>query len=283
MKTIKTFGNLAEAGFASSLLEAAGIPAALADEESFQMVAGLGMQGIRLQVEDADCERALKVLAEGPDAADREVESSPTSPISQDQNNGNGKIPTALFVAAAALLVLLAITLRQVSENRRAARMEPADEKYETDENHDGHPDHFYIYRNGVVATASIDRNADGKIDAWEFYDREGKIERMELDENFDGRPDVWHSYKNGMVESTRCDVDYNGRPDWFATYENGIVVRMDCRPNESSVVVRRKIYEHGVLREEWVDENQDGVFDYKILVDPFGARSERIPIHAAK
>ena len=283
MKTIKTFGNLAEAGFACSLLEAAGIPAALADEESFQMVAGLGMMGIRLQVEDADFERALKVLAEGPDAADREVESSPASPISQDQNNGNGKIPTGLFVAAAAVLVLLAITLRQVAENRRAARLEPADEKYETDENHDGRPDHFYIYRNGVIATARIDRNADGKIDEWETYDREGKIEHAEVDTNYDGRPDVWYFYKNGLVESERRDSDFNGRPDWFITFENGLAVRADCRPNESNIVVRREIYAHAAIREEWVDENQDGIFDYKILVDPFGARSERIPIHAAK
>ena len=280
MKTIKTFGNLAEAGFACSLLEAAGIPAALADEESFQMVAGLGMQGIRLQVEDADCERALRVLAEGPAGVDQ---AATVTPVSPDEAEPQRRIPVGPFLAAAAVLVLLVIVLRQAAENRRASRMEAADQTSETDENHDGRPDHFYIYRNGVIATAHIDRNADGKIDAWEFYDREGKIERMELDENFDGRPDVWIAYRNGVVVSAQFDTDYNGHPDWFATYENGIVVRMDCRPNESSVVVRREIYEHGVLREEWVDENQDGVFDYKILVDPFGARSERIPIHAAK
>ena len=280
MKTIKTFGNLAEAGFASSLLEVAGIPAALADEESFQMVAGMGMLGIRLQVEDADFERALLVLAKGPAGVDREAAATPVSPDSAEPPR---RIPVGPFLAAAAVLVLLVIVLRQAAENRRMSRLEAVDQTSETDENHDGRPDHFYVYRNGVIATAHIDRNADGKIDEWETYDREGKIERMELDENFDGRPDVWFSYKKGMVESERCDVDFNGRPDWFVTFENGIVVRMDCRPNESSVVVRREIYEHGVLREEWVDENQDGIFDYKILVDPFGAKSERIPLHAMK
>src|SRR5262245_51503271 len=34
MKTVKTFGNLADAGFAHSLLESAGIPAFIADEQS---------------------------------------------------------------------------------------------------------------------------------------------------------------------------------------------------------------------------------------------------------
>ena len=244
------------------------------------MVAGLGMMGIRLQVEDADCERALRVLAEGPDAADREAA---TAPVSMDKAEPQGTIPTGLFVAAAAVLVLLAITLRQVAENRRAARMEPADQTNEYDDNHDGRPDHFYIYRNGVLSRAEIDRNADGKIDEWRFYDRRGKIERVEVDTNYDGRPDVWRFYKNDLVESEQRDADFNGRPDWFITFENGLAVRANCRPNESNIVVRRKIYEHAEVREEWVDEDQDGVFDYKILIDPFGAMSERIPIHATK
>lgn len=280
MKTVKTFGNLAEAGFACSLLEAAGIPAVLADEQSFLMVAGLGMMGIRLQVDDADCERALRVLAEGPDGADREAA---TAPVSMDEAEPQGTIPTGLFVAAAAVLVLMIFAIHQAVENRRAERWQVADQTDEYDDNHDGRPDRFYIYRGGVLSRAEMDRNADGKIDAWEFYDREGKIQRAESDDNFDGRPDTWSSYKNGMIESWRCDVDYNGRPDWFGTYENSILVRLDCRSNESSIVVRRQIYEHGVLREEQVDENQDGIFDCKILVDPYGAKSERIPLHATQ
>lgn len=40
---------------------------------------------------------------------------------------------------------------------------------------------------------------------------------------------------------------------------------------------------EDGALTEEWVDENQDGIFDGKFLFDPFGARSDRIPIQSAK
>ena len=279
MKTLKTFGNLAEAGFASSLLEAAGIPAALADEESFQMVAGLGMQGIRLQVEDADFERALKVLAEGPAGVDCAAEAAPILP---DERTGKGGTPFGAYIAAAVVLAL-AFTVGRMVEKRRVQRWQPVDQTDASDENNDGRPDHFLIYRNGLLSRAEIDRNADDKIDEWEFYDREGKIERTESDDNFDGHPDTWGSYKNGMIESWRSDADYNGRPDWFATYENGIVAHMDCRPNESDIVVRRNIYKHGALCEELVDENQDGIFDYKILVDPFGAKSERIPIHSTK
>jgi hypothetical protein len=39
----------------------------------------------------------------------------------------------------------------------------------------------------------------------------------------------------------------------------------------------------NGDLREELVDEDRDGKFDYRILHDPFGGISERIPLGEAK
>lgn len=279
MKTVKTFGNLAEAGFASSLLEAAGIPASLADEQSFLMVGGMGMLGIRLQVEDADFERAAQVLAKGPDA---DVPTADDLPVLPEKREEPGRIPAALFFVAGAIFALMVFSVRQAAE-RRTGPMRAADQTYDYDYNHDGRPDHFLIYRSDVISRAEVDRNADGKIDEWETYDRDGTLERAELDDNFDGRPDAWSLYKNGMIESSRHDTNFDGRPDWFAIYENGMVARMDCRPNVSGVVVRRYIYGHGVLREEWVDENLDGIFDCKFLFDPFGVKSERIPIPPAK
>ncbi len=65
MKTVKTFTNLAEAGFAVSLLEAMGIPVFLAGEQSFLYVVGMANQGMRLQVEDSDHERAMRIVEEG--------------------------------------------------------------------------------------------------------------------------------------------------------------------------------------------------------------------------
>lgn len=280
MKTLRNFTNLAEAGFASSLLESVGIRASLADEQSFLLVAGMGPSGIRLQVEDQDFERAARVLAEGPDAL---IPTDDDSPVSSDESDTSGGIPAGLFVTAATALLLLAFAIHHVAENRLTERWRPDSETEDYDDNQDGHQDRSFIYRSGVLSRTEMDRNFDGRTDAWETFDHRGEIERGEQDDNFDGRPDAWFLYKNGRVANSRSDADFDGRPDWFGTYENGIVIRMDCRPNESSIVVRRDIYEYGGLREEWVDENQDGVFDYKILLDPFGKRSDRIPIQSPK
>ena len=277
MKTVKTFSSLYEAGFASSLLEASGIPALLADELTHQLVPGMAVAGIRLQVEDQDFERAVLILKEGPDA-----QVTPASLPPSEAPDGRGGIPLVVFGAFAVALVALALISIAYQEARRTARARSAVSTYTDDYNHDGKPDHFYTYRDGRISKSEVDRNFDGRIDQWEFYDHEGRPEHAESDENFDGRPDVWYFYENGSLVRSERDTDFNGQPDWFSFFRNGILVRSDCRPNGSKIVIRRLIYVNGVLREEWVDENEDGKFDYKILHDPFGRRSERIPIAPA-
>jgi hypothetical protein len=80
-----------------------------------------------------------------------------------------------------------------------------------------------------------------------------------------------------------RHDTDFNGVPNIFATYKNAVIAQVNVRSNGSAIVVRRYIYENSVLREEWADENNDRIFDYKNLHDPFGALSEHIPIEQGK
>ena len=61
MITIKTYQNLAEAEYAHSLLEAMGIRGFLHGEDAFQT--GLPLtDGVRLQVQEEDAQRALRVL-----------------------------------------------------------------------------------------------------------------------------------------------------------------------------------------------------------------------------
>ncbi len=65
MKTIRSYGNSAEANFARSLLESAGLQASLADELAYTMEPPLVPWGIRLQVPDEEVARALEILDQG--------------------------------------------------------------------------------------------------------------------------------------------------------------------------------------------------------------------------
>lgn len=62
MKTVRTFFNVAEAQFAKSVLETAGINAVLLDENMYTMGPMFAHAGVRLQVSEADMERAGQVL-----------------------------------------------------------------------------------------------------------------------------------------------------------------------------------------------------------------------------
>ena len=61
--TIRTYFNVAEAGFAQSLLESRGIQAFLHGENSYTMESVAALGGIRLQVPDAQVEEAQGMLA----------------------------------------------------------------------------------------------------------------------------------------------------------------------------------------------------------------------------
>jgi hypothetical protein len=223
MKTVKTFSNLAEAGFATSLLEAAGIPALLADEQSSALTPLVGVIGSRVQVADEDYERALHVLAEGPDA----VAPSPPHAIEAPARPSN--LPLGLFIAIIAGLSLFGIFGRKILKERDAGRTSSAVRTYDYDLNHDG-------------------------------------------------KPDEWATYRGEKIVSVKDDTDFDGKPDLFSRYENGSVVETAVRPGDSPIVVRKWLFRDGVLREEWEGGHADGTFDFKVLIDPFGARSERIP-----
>jgi len=64
MVTVRQYINPSEAELDKTLLEEAGIPVFLADENSMSIGYGGVLGGVRLQVEDADLERARHVLDE---------------------------------------------------------------------------------------------------------------------------------------------------------------------------------------------------------------------------
>ena len=65
MTTLRSYQNIGEAGFAQSLLEAAGIPAVL-EHEAAAVFAPMGVCAVRLQVPEENLAEADRILAEHP-------------------------------------------------------------------------------------------------------------------------------------------------------------------------------------------------------------------------
>ena len=245
--TLARFFNLMDAELLKTRLESHGIPVFLADEASFTAGYGPAAGALRLQVREADAVRAREVLGEAPTIElpdDFEVEGD--GPVAEPQRE-TPLVP--LVIGLAVLGALIAFF-----QTRRPAPRPPAVETYEQDSNGDGRSDAFYRYENGVLVETTGDAN-------------------------FDGRIDCWCTMKNGIPVSAKQDTDFNGVPDSFSTYVHGITQQTDIRPNGSPIVTCRFICRDGVLREEFVDDDEDGKFDRKIEYDPFSKPTATIDL----
>jgi hypothetical protein len=114
------------------------------------------------------------------------------------------------------------------------------------DDDDDGQPDGWEVYRDGRLYRREVDRDRDGVRDAFYDYvgeslvleqhdaDNDGRIDReiryqnrrrttAEEDLDRDGRPDVWYQYsvESGVELVTRIERDKQGRgrPDVFETF----------------------------------------------------------------
>jgi Putative prokaryotic signal transducing protein len=181
MTTLRTYGNLAEAGFAKSLLESAGIRAELADEHSYGLGYGVVVCELRLQVEEADLERARKVLEEGPDV--------PVSPAMEsagvDQGPGlarkGARFPAGIFVASGAADAWIEFQ-----------NGDPIIGKVDMDFN--GVPDEIYEYKDGLPIRSQIKPNDSSKPTRTRMYTHRMLAEEL-VDSDQDGKPDYRIKY----------------------------------------------------------------------------------------
>lgn len=65
----------------------------------------------------------------------------------------------------------------------------------------------------------------NGVIDAWEYRDAQGRIEKIEVSRRQDGVVDRWEYYRNDQLDRVEEDEDRDGRVDRWLTYDAGILV----------------------------------------------------------
>ena len=115
MTTIKTYASVIQADMDKSLLEAAGIEAFLADENSAAIGYGPIVEPLRLQVQDADAEKARNLLKEnmgGVPLSNDFVPPKDTPENVYDRKNLPPIRPIILLFLALIVLAFLAYLLR---------------------------------------------------------------------------------------------------------------------------------------------------------------------------
>ena len=126
------------------------------------------------------------------------------------------------------------------------------------------------IHEKRYTGIKACDTDGNGKPDIWYHY-QSGALTKSEEDRDGDGRVDIWWRYTNGIVSQAMRDADYNGKPDVTTYFLKGHMTEAEWRPNGAPVLVKKEIYRHESLAEEWMDDNGDGHFDRVIEYDWMG------------
>ncbi len=280
MVTLKRYSNLTEADEDKALLEAAGIPAFLAGENITTAGYGGILNELRLQVAEADLERARHVLGEhegfAPLPDDFVPPEEPPDDTASEKQSAVSNVVMCLLVLSVLFNIIFLLRYRD-------RHSYTGTQSY--DYNHDGHPDHWYHYQRSKIISSEQDRDFNGFPDVWWHYE-DGVVTRCEEDQNFDGKPDIWDSLRYGVTISSDADVDFDSIPDVHSTFVNGVLDE-SIWYTKAGNAFRHENYRHGVRYEELLDDDGDGWFDKRTTYDSLhrliGTESIHQPVPAPR
>jgi hypothetical protein len=107
--------------------------------------------------------------------------------------------------------------------------------RIEIDENEDGKVDRWEYYgANQKLDKVGFSRSDDGKPDAWAFEGAHGSIARVEISTNNDGKPNRTEFYENGTLSRAEEDTDGDTRVDKWEHYESGALVSVSFDTTKS-------------------------------------------------
>jgi hypothetical protein len=147
------------------------------------------------------------------------------------------------------------------------------------DYDQDGFNETNMIFKKGLLVEQQIDRNKDGRPDRFVYFIN-NVLNSEKYDDNFDGEIDGIVNHKDISRYTSKADLDYDGDFESFAEGKNGMLQEVIYKKN--GAVYKKILYSHGSINEEFIDHDQDGVFDEKRTYDFYNeivkkTESERI------
>ena len=117
------------------------------------------------------------------------------------------------------------------------------------DSNKNGKPDSFSYMDGTKVLRVEIDKDEDGKIDRWEYYGADSKLEKVGLSRANDGKVDEWvYQGSDGTVARIEISTKRDGRVGRTEFYEKGALVRTEDDTDGNGAIDKWETYSNGIL-----------------------------------
>jgi hypothetical protein len=135
------------------------------------------------------------------------------------------------------------------------------------DSNHNGKVDTWTEMNGNRAVRTRIDRNEDGRIDRWEYYDDRSKLVKVGLSRGDPGTADAW-AYAGDDGKTRRIEISSAAdekKIDRWEYYLGETITSAEEDTNHDGSVDKWETYEAGVLKTASFDENGDGKPDRRL------------------
>ena len=120
-----------------------------------------------------------------------------------------------------------------------------------------------------------MDRDEDGKIDRWEYYDADAKLVKVGFSRANTGKPDAWAFAGSDIQQIERIEISSSGdesKIDRWERYGPGnVLLEADEDTDQDGRTDKWETYANGAVRTVAFDENKDGRPDRRLTYGPGG------------
>ena len=145
------------------------------------------------------------------------------------------------------------------------------------DSNNNGRPDTFSYMDGSRVWKIEIDQDEDGKIDRWEYYGADEKLEKVGFSRESDGKEDAWsYAAPDGSIIRIDVSTRRDGKVTRTEHYDRDTLVGAEEDTDEDGKSDRWETYDTGRLSSVSFDSVHRGSADRRLVYDAHGsARAE--------
>lgn len=138
------------------------------------------------------------------------------------------------------------------------------------DANRNGKIDSWTQMNGGKPVLTRMDRDEDGTIDRWEYYDASAKLVKVGFSRKGNGQPDAW-AFAGEGEQIERVEVSSladDTKIDRWERYAGGVLIQAEEDTNADGKPDKWETYVDGAVRTAAFDENGDGRPDRRFTYD---------------
>jgi hypothetical protein len=148
------------------------------------------------------------------------------------------------------------------------------------DSNGDGRFDTFSYMDGARILRIEIDQNEDGKIDRWEYYGPDQRLEKVGFSRAQDGIEDAWSFFDaTGAIERIEISTRRNHKVDRVEHYDKGALVRAEEDSDGDGRFDKWETYDGARLASVAFDTVHRGTPDRRLIYGADG--SARVEVDA--